>query len=228
MAVEGDEAGVTQPTLAPDPLASTPREQPLQQQEERRGREEPVEVRPHHLASSDGAGPATLEVGAERLMAAVSATPAKIATMITTLLGASRASPVSPCPTVQPVAIAGCPTMYCLRDDAPLFEEPAIPDATEPARVSLLAPLDPLIYDRRITAALWNFNYTWEAYTPPRKRVRGHYALPVLVGLEIVGHVNPRADRGQRKLVVTSRRIRRGHRVAPALREFARWLFPKP
>jgi uncharacterized protein YcaQ len=91
-------------------------------------------------------------------------------------------------------------------------------------RVSLLAPLDPLIYDRRLTAALWNFDYTWEAYTPPLKRVRGHYALPVLVDTEIVGHVNPKAERSQGKLVVVSRAIRRGHTVAPALQDLARWL----
>ena len=54
--------------------------------------------------------------------------------------------------------------------------------------------------------------------------MRGHYALPVLVDTEIVGHVNPKADRIQRKLLVPSRRIRRGHTVAPALRELARWL----
>ena len=88
----------------------------------------------------------------------------------------------------------------------------------------LLAPLDPLIYDRRVTAALWGFDYTWEVYTPPLKRVRGYYALPVLAGTDIVGHVDPKADRAARKLVVVSRRIRRGHVVGPATREFAQWL----
>jgi uncharacterized protein YcaQ len=138
---------------------------------------------------------------------------------------------------VQPVAIEGCPPLYCLREDAPLFEaapgervRPELPPfnahlstaAAPPLR--LLAPLDPLIYDRRVTAALWNFDYTWEAYTPPLKRVRGYYALPVLAGTEIIGHVDPKANRAARKLVVVSRRIRRGHKVAPALREFAQWL----
>jgi 2-keto-4-pentenoate hydratase/2-oxohepta-3-ene-1,7-dioic acid hydratase in catechol pathway len=41
---------------------------------------------------------------------------------------------------------------------------------------------------------------------------------------ELVGHVNPRAERSIRKLVITSRRIRRGHAIAPARREFASWL----
>ena len=127
---------------------------------------------------------------------------------------------------VQPVAIAGCPPLFCLREDVELLiaSNDAAPEVDPPSTVSLLAPLDPIIYDRRVTAALWNFDYTWEAYTPPVKRVRGHYALPVMVGTEIVGHVNPKADRIQRKLIVVSRRIRRGHAVAPALRDLARWL----
>jgi uncharacterized protein YcaQ len=130
---------------------------------------------------------------------------------------------------VQPVTVENCPPLFCLREDAPLLEELGSDSATidsgaSPTSVMLLAPLDPLIYDRRLTAALWNFEYTWEAYTPPVKRVRGYYALPVLIGTEIVGHVDPKADRSQRRLVIMSRRIRRGHSVAPALRDFAGWL----
>ena len=124
---------------------------------------------------------------------------------------------------VQPVEVDGCPPLYCLSEDANLFE--ALDDSDDDARrIALLAPLDPLIYDRRLTVALWDFEYTWEAYTPPRKRVRGHYSLPVLAGTEFVGHVNPKADRGQGKLVLESRRVRRGHRIAPALHELAGWL----
>ena len=90
--------------------------------------------------------------------------------------------------------------------------------------VHLLAPLDPLIYDRRVTSTLWNFEYTWEAYTPAHKRLRGYYALPILAGLEIVGHVDAKADRKARKLVIVSRRVKRGYAMAEPTRRFARWL----
>ncbi|HVS51025.1 MAG TPA: crosslink repair DNA glycosylase YcaQ family protein [Opitutaceae bacterium] len=133
--------------------------------------------------------------------------------------------------TVQPVAVAGCPPLFCLREDAPLLASLAAERTGTGAALSptetfprLLAPLDPLIYDRRVTAALWHFDYTWEAYTPPHKRVRGHYALPVLAGTELVGHVDPKADRAHGKLVVVSRRVRRGYRATPAVRELARFL----
>jgi uncharacterized protein len=139
---------------------------------------------------------------------------------------------------VQPVAVEGCPTLYCLREDAALLEagnagatvsgiptrasSRAVVELLPPVR--LLAPLDPLIYDRRVTATLWDFEYTWEAYTPASKRVRGYYALPILSGTELVGHMDLKANRVERKLVVVSRHVRRGHKVAQTLRDFAKWL----
>jgi uncharacterized protein YcaQ len=46
----------------------------------------------------------------------------------------------------------------------------------------------------------------------------------VLAGLELVGHVDPRADRERSRLEVVSRRVRRGVRVQPAVRELAAFL----
>jgi uncharacterized protein YcaQ len=128
---------------------------------------------------------------------------------------------------VQGVQIEGCPTLHCLRTDLPLLDAASGLSARNPqpsTSVVLLAPLDPLIYDRRVTSALWGFDYTWEVYTPPARRRRGYYALPVLAGVELVGHVDPKADREARKLRVVSRRVRRGHPVTPAVRALANWL----
>jgi len=130
---------------------------------------------------------------------------------------------------VQPVSLGTGPLLYCLNEDAPLLHAASDDSKFENSHSKLkppllLAPLDPLIYDRRVTRQLWDFDYTWEAYTPAHKRVRGHYALPILAGHELVGHVDPKADRARGKLVVVSRRVRRGHIVAPAVRELARFL----
>jgi uncharacterized protein YcaQ len=81
----------------------------------------------------------------------------------------------------------------------------------------LLAPLDPLIYDRRLARSLWDFDYIWEAYTPAPKRKRGYYALPVLSGTDIVGFVDPKVDRQRRTLSIVSRKVRRGHDVGAAV-----------
>ena len=128
---------------------------------------------------------------------------------------------------VQPVSLGSGPTLYCLIEDVPVLHS-ASEDSKFENRNStipkLLAPLDPLIYDRRVGRQLWDFDYNWEVYTPPHKRVRGYYALPILSGHELVGHVDPKADRENKKLRVISRSVRRGHRVAPAVRALAQFL----
>ena len=57
-------------------------------------------------------------------------------------------------------------------------------------RVRLLAPFDPIVWDRRRFAALWGWDYRFEAYTPPAKRKLGYYALPLLWRDDIVGWAN--------------------------------------
>ncbi|MBM3855199.1 MAG: hypothetical protein FJ399_18930, partial [Verrucomicrobia bacterium] len=127
---------------------------------------------------------------------------------------------------VQPVHVPDCPPLYCLRTDAALLAEIENPKSEfeSSAAPRLLAPLDPLIYDRKLTARLWGFDYTWEVYTPPQKRVRGYYALPILAGTELVGHLEPRVDPARNRLRVVSRRVRRGHRTADAVQELAAFL----
>ncbi len=121
---------------------------------------------------------------------------------------------------VQAVQLPEGPLLHCLQEDAALFEA----SDTNGVPPLLLAPLDPLIYDRRVTTRVWNFDYTWEVYTPPAKRVRGYYALPVLAGCEFVGHVDPKANRPKKKLVVVSRSVKRGHKVALAVKNLAAFL----
>jgi uncharacterized protein YcaQ len=127
---------------------------------------------------------------------------------------------------VLPITVDGCPRLWCLRTDEALLDADPLPANTgaEFALPRLIAPLDPLIYDRILAARLWQFDYTWEVYTPPAKRTRGYYALPLLAGCEIVGHVDPKADRAARKLRVVGRSVRRGHASAEAVRELARFL----
>jgi uncharacterized protein YcaQ len=120
---------------------------------------------------------------------------------------------------VQPLAVDGCPPLYFLQEDLPLLDR-----TDTPAEPKLLAPLDPLIYDRRLTRQLWGYDYSWEVYTPPARRVRGYYALPLLVGLELVGHVDPKADRPNRKLRVVKRSVHRGYCSAGAVRQLAGFL----
>lgn len=59
-----------------------------------------------------------------------------------------------------------------------------------PAKVRLLAPFDPVVWDRRRFELLWGWAYRFEAYTPAAKRVRGHYALPLLWRDQVIGWGN--------------------------------------
>ncbi len=122
------------------------------------------------------------------------------------------------------ISDADAPVLHLLREDLPLLESCLEMTPKSSGAPLLLAPLDPLIYDRRTTLALWNFDYTWEVYTPPAKRTRGYYALPILSGHELVGHIDSKADQKSGKLEVISRRVRRGHPVTPAVKSLARFL----
>jgi uncharacterized protein len=56
--------------------------------------------------------------------------------------------------------------------------------------VRLLAPFDPVVWDRRRFELLWGWAYRFEAYTPVKKRMRGYYALPLLWRDRVVGWGN--------------------------------------
>lgn len=56
--------------------------------------------------------------------------------------------------------------------------------------VYLLAPFDPVVWDRRRFEILWGWAYRFEAYTPVHRRSRGYYALPLLWRDRVVGWGN--------------------------------------
>jgi uncharacterized protein len=56
--------------------------------------------------------------------------------------------------------------------------------------VRLLAPFDPIVWDRDRFEKLWDWAYRFEAYTPAHNRVRGYYALPMLWRDQVIGWAN--------------------------------------
>ncbi len=64
-------------------------------------------------------------------------------------------------------------------------------------RVWLLAPFDPVVWDRSRFEQLWGWAYRFEAYTPAAKRVRGHYALPLLWHEQVIGWANLKVAEGR-------------------------------
>jgi uncharacterized protein YcaQ len=76
--------------------------------------------------------------------------------------------------------------------------------APEPAEclVHILSPFDPLIIQRNRLKLFFGYGHRFEAYVPKEKRVLGYFALPVLVGDEIVAAIDLKTDRQAQKLSV--------------------------
>lgn len=74
-------------------------------------------------------------------------------------------------------------------------EMPVAVDAA-PDVVRLLAPFDPVVWDRARFEFLWGWPYRFEAYTPAPKRKHGYYALPLLWRDRVVGWANASAASG--------------------------------
>jgi uncharacterized protein YcaQ len=72
----------------------------------------------------------------------------------------------------------------------PAGENPASKRHAPDDQVRLLAPFDPIVWDRRRFEMLWGWAYRFEAYTPAPKRVRGYYALPLLWHDRVIGWGN--------------------------------------
>jgi len=79
-------------------------------------------------------------------------------------------------------------SLYCRAEDLPLLETVRRTREFKP-RCEVLAPLDCLLWDRKLIRALFHFDYSWEIYTPPAKRKYGYYVLPLLFGDAFVGRV---------------------------------------
>jgi uncharacterized protein len=91
-------------------------------------------------------------------------------------------------------------------------------------RTTLLSPFDSMIWDRKRTPRLFDFDHRIEAYVPAPKRVHGYYAMPLLAGGRLVGRVDPKRDGRTLHAKQVSLEARDVERMAAALREAAEWV----
>jgi uncharacterized protein YcaQ len=84
---------------------------------------------------------------------------------------------------------------YIVAAEQPILESVAHWDDAAHRDAAFIAPLDPLMWDRRLLRDLWEFDYLWEVYVPEAKRRWGYYVLPILFGDRLVGRIEPRLDR---------------------------------
>ena len=104
---------------------------------------------------------------------------------------------------ILPVRIEGGRTLFYYRtEDEALMQEVLAGRLDRKPRLEFLAPLDPLLWDKALIAALWDFSYAWEIYTPADKRKYGAYTLPILWGESFIGRIDMTADHRDRVLRV--------------------------
>ena len=96
-----------------------------------------------------------------------------------------------------PMKIEGDNTQYWVEPETVQITTDGQPDM-----VHILSPFDPLIIQRKRTAAVFGYDHVFEAYVPEAKRRFGYFALPVLIGDEIVAALDLKADRQIGKLEI--------------------------
>jgi uncharacterized protein YcaQ len=99
-----------------------------------------------------------------------------------------------------------------------------------PDLVHLLSPFDPLVHQRKRLQLFFDYEHRFEAYVPKKKRVFGYFALPVLIGDEIVAAIDLKTDRERQQLltqqwtwIAKRDRRQRKKQIEEALHRFERF-----
>ena len=96
---------------------------------------------------------------------------------------------------------------------------------------AIVSPFDPLMWERKWTKAVFDFEYQIEIYVPGPKRIYGYYVLPFVMGDRFAARVDLKADRKTSTLLVHAAYLEPGHdpretarALAAELRALASWL----
>jgi uncharacterized protein YcaQ len=87
-------------------------------------------------------------------------------------------------------------------------ELPALESAARRRHVArgttLLSPFDSFLWHRERTARLFGFDYRIEVYTPGHKRIHGYYSMPIFHDGQLIGRLDAKSHRAEKRLEVRS------------------------
>jgi uncharacterized protein YcaQ len=104
---------------------------------------------------------------------------------------------------VYPVKIEGVKHVYYVLEEY-LNALEAAENSLPEEKIHFVAPLDNLLWNRRMISEVFDFIYAWEIYKIPEKRQFGYYVLPILYGTRFVGRIDPKLDRASKTIIVNS------------------------
>lgn len=90
---------------------------------------------------------------------------------------------------------------YVLNEHLSVLEKS---DTSTSEKVHFVAPLDNLLWNRRMISEIFDFNYAWEVYKVPEKRIYGYYVMPILYKTRFIGRLDPKLDRQNKKMIINS------------------------
>jgi uncharacterized protein YcaQ len=174
--------------------------------------------------------PTPAEADAHRALLAIAARALGIATA-GDLRDYFRLKPEEAYPRIAEMVEEGTLARVAVRGwKQPAFLDPAARRPRSIRGQALLAPFDPLIWERSRTERLFDFHYRIGIYTPAEQRSHGYYVLPFLMDESIVARVDLKADRQAGVLLVQSAHAeleapaQTAERLAAELSLIAAWL----
>lgn len=100
------------------------------------------------------------------------------------------------------IDIAGFSEPFYMRSEDAKYLDIILSHHPHTSRTELIAPLDNMLWDRRLIEEIFDFNYRWEIYTPAAKRKYGYYVLPILDDDRFVGRIEIVKDKTENQLSV--------------------------
>lgn len=118
---------------------------------------------------------------------------------------------------LQQVEVEGWEKPAYIHPDQAGMVEAARTGELKPGITTLLSPFDPLISDRNRALELFNFDYRLEAYTPVKDRKYGHFCLPILHKGRLIGRLDPKAHRREKRMEIRKIYLEPGVRITDDL-----------